>query len=79
MRFSPTTANALRTITVANMVVLSMVGAMLAVWMERPAGLVFGGLCAATVVGLFFVLPLLDPYRNEPGWDPASSDTPDLH
>jgi hypothetical protein len=74
VRISPTTANALRTITVANMVMLTVIGAMLGLWMERPAGLVLGGFCWLVAVGLFFVLPLLDPYRNEPGWDAAPDD-----
>ena len=75
MRLSPTTANALKIITVANMVLLTAVGLLLLKGMEWPAGLVFGVLAIASVVGLYVaVLPRLDPYRNEPGWDPPGSD-----
>ncbi len=67
-RLSPTTANALRTIAVANIVLLTALGAILAAWMERPAGLVGAGLCWAGAVVLGFIVPRLDPYRNDPGW-----------
>lgn len=68
MRFSPGLANALRTIAVANLVMLVALGGILLRWMERPAGLVAAAGCACGAAVLGVVARRLDPYRHDPGW-----------
>ena len=61
-------ANALRTIAVANAVMLAALAAILVRWMERPAGLVAGACCLVGAVVLVVISRRLDPYRSDPGW-----------
>ena len=57
--------NALRTIAVANCFLLSVLGLLLILGMERPAGFIAGGGCWAVVGVLLLIIPTLDPYRHE--------------
>jgi hypothetical protein len=54
-----------RTILVADVTVLVVVGFILLIWMSPPAGLWSAGACWLGAGGLLGLLPLTDPYRVE--------------
>lgn len=77
-RQSPLMANALRTVAVANMILLVPIGAAFAIAMEKPAGYVGAGVCWVATLVLGALVARLDPYRNDPGWLPPEDDSPPI-
>jgi hypothetical protein len=64
---SATAKLVLRLVLIANTVLLVALGTLFVVFVERPAGLVVGGILWLVSAGLVACLPLTDPYRHERG------------
>jgi hypothetical protein len=54
-----------RYMLVTNGILLGIVAALYAAFGTRPGGYIVGGVLGAAALGLWFAVPLTDPYRAE--------------
>jgi hypothetical protein len=64
-RLSPASLLVIRILLVADGLIVAVVGAISALYVERPAGLIFAGGAWLLAVILFGCVRLTDPYRHE--------------